>query len=132
MGDMFNGLFRSKVTTVTSGGRGKTVVNVNGTRVEVDGDANVEVRNGKVFVNGKAWEGKSSDGVAEVRVLEGKINVLSIDSGNVTCGDVSGDVRVGNGNVKAGDVKGNVRVDSGIVNCDDVGGNVNGTMVNRS
>ena len=88
----------------------------------------VEVRNGRVLVDGKeapAGEGKDIhievtgdiknlrvDACAEVSV-SGNCGEISVQSGDVKCGDVSGSVSTQSGDIRCGRVAGNVRTMAG-------------------
>lgn len=100
-------------------------INIGG--VQVTGN-NIEIRNGKVIVDGVVIEGVnntngvsiSGGGVLEVRVLEGRVENLKAD-GSITCGNVEGSANAG-GSVRCDDVKGNANA-GGSITCGDVGGN---------
>lgn len=103
-----------------------SVININGKRIEVQGN-NISINNGVVTVDGVTVE-EGLQGVVKV-VWEGPLASLEADT-SVECGDVHGDVRGGN-SVTCKNVQGNVRAGNS-VNCGKVGGNCRaGNSVNH-
>ena len=86
-------------------------VTVNGVTIEVEGK-NVSVRNGTVYVDGQeVYNFHNATGYArkigsQHILWEGEVANLCCN-GNVTCGNVYGDVQA-LGNIRCGDVDGNV------------------------
>lgn len=82
----------------------KTVLVLNNVRYEGE---NIEVLNGKVYVDGNLAEPIDiSSGILEVRVVEGSIEHLDT-VGDVRCGDILGNVST-TGDVECGNVGGSI------------------------
>ena len=92
---------------------------INGKTIKAEGK-NVTIRNDKVYVDGKLVE-EGLSGIVEVK-WEGPMASLTAD-GNVTCGEVLGNVSAG-GSVQCADVDGYVNA-GGSVSCGTVGGSIN-------
>lgn len=67
-------------------------------------------------------------GAASSITVKGSVGTLSSKVGEVTCGDVQGDVTCGVGSVKCDSVQGSVSTEQGDVVCASVGGNVHASM----
>lgn len=122
-------------------------VTINGVSFTVPADANVEVRNGRIFVNGAVWDhGALIGGTHNFEVIGGLVS-LKVDNGYVGVqGDVRGNLnaagdvvvhgKVGRsitagGDVTCGDVEGSIEA-GGNVQCDRPRGNIKaGGSVNR-
>jgi hypothetical protein len=63
-------------------------------------------------------------GAAHAIEVHGSVSSLSTGSGDVKCGDVTGNVSTGSGTVDCGDVHGSVATASGDVDCVRIGGNI--------
>lgn len=101
------------------------------------GNANsVEIRDGKVIIDGKPADVARPDNQVYRIEVEGILNNLTCDR-EVVCGQVNGNIQCGGsvqseniggnidcgGSVQCGDVKGNVNC-GGSVNCGNIGGDV--------
>jgi hypothetical protein len=97
-------------------------------QIEIDGrvfsGTSVEIRGGKVIIDGKEQDG-TLQGVVEVRITEGSPVSIRSDA-SVYCGAVSGDVDA-RMSVECGNVTGNVKAGMS-VECGDIGGDVNAGM----
>lgn len=94
-------------------------ITLNGKTITARDGANVSMRNGKVFIDGKEVEGGLS---GDVHVhWQGPIGDLQVE-GPLTCGDINGDVDV-TGPITCRNIMGSVDA-VGPVNCGDVTGNV--------
>lgn len=103
------------------------VVTINGKKFEVPKGKSISVRNQRIYVDGKLWEGSSEE---DSQYLESPLEIewegdlASIRvTGSVKCGDVHGRVDAGD-SVRCGNVHGSVNAGDG-VECGDVGGSVN-------
>jgi hypothetical protein len=93
-------------------------ITVNGRTIDVQG-SNISVINGVIKVDGKVVE----SGLTGTVKLEWQGDLASLHSdGDVTCGNVSGNVEAG-GSVRCGDVAKNVAA-GGSVQCGTVNGNL--------
>lgn len=89
----------------------------------VEGES-IEVRNGKVYVDGVEVNGKTGKGPIVVKVL-GNLKSLRVDTGNVYInGDIQESVDISSGNLDCRDIGGNVKTGAGNVSCRDVSGSV--------
>lgn len=94
-------------------------VNINGTTYVGN---NITICNGgKVIVNGKEQTMRPLPQIS-VTIEHGSLENLHVENGDVTCGNVGGNVHAG-GAVQAGQVDGNVDA-GGSVKCSNVGGDV--------
>jgi hypothetical protein len=102
----------------------RSSVYINGKQIVVEGEsaASISVINGKVIINGKVVE-ENATGAVELKI-DGPVANITCD-GNVTCGDVGGDVRANS--VDARNVQGNVDAKMSVT-CGNVGGNVRSGM----
>jgi hypothetical protein len=82
----------------------------------------------KVFVDGDLVS--SVEGSSLKIEWEGEVADLTVSAGDVSCGDVRGNVKASAGNVKCGDVGGDVKSSAGNVNCEKVSGSVKATCGN--
>jgi len=98
----------------------KSVIIVNGNRIEVDGDTNISVVGDCIRVGSKTIA-SGLNGIVEVK-WEGPLATLTTDGSVSVSGSVEGDVNAG-GSVNCGDVGGNVDA-GGSINCGKVGGDV--------
>lgn len=94
---------------------------------------NVVIRNSKVWIDGKLQE-EDSDNKNITIVIEGSLDSLSVDvcdsvevkgsckevrtqSGDVTCGNVTGSIQTMSGDVMADDIAGSVTTMTGDIKC---------------
>ena len=100
----------------------------------------ISVINGKVIVDGKEISVKDDAKVINISVqgdvdsidadvcrtieVTGAVNSIKTTSGDVSCGDVAGDVTSTSGDVQAQNIKGSVRTVSGDVTANTIGGPV--------
>ena len=110
---------------------------INGNRISVSGRG-VTVVNGKVIVDGKDVTPDAKEIRIEVHgdvehievdacnkiQVTGSVRELTTSSGDVTCGDVHGDVRTTSGDVRCKEVRGSVETVSGDVDAATIHGNV--------
>ena len=114
------------------------MIKINNTKV-VDDATSIEVKNGKVYIDGKEV---NAEGKEIVIYIEGNLNSVkadvcesitvkgSVDGVKATIGDVAvqgdvrGDVKTLSGDVKCGNVDGDVETMSGDVTCGSAAGNI--------
>lgn len=86
--------------------------------------SNISISGGRVFIDDLEISSNLNTGGANSFVLkiEGDVNIVNVDNGSVTCGNVTKTVRAGS-SVKCGSVGGSVNAGSS-VQCGDVDGNV--------
>jgi hypothetical protein len=126
--------FMAKITISTVSNNSSVIVSVH------DGH-NVTITNGKVIVDGNdvtpqmknisiSVEGSvdtlTVDACNYVKVSN-TVNKLTTTSGDVTCGDVTGNVQSTSGDIECGDVGGDVRSTSGDVTAKTIKGRVSTT-----
>lgn len=97
-------------------------IKVNGESFQIQsgGRNNIQIRNNRVWVDGKDVTGKDIGSACKIE-WEGPLASLIVE-GDVACGDVQGDVDAG-GSVQCKDVGGFVDA-GGSINCGNVKGNV--------
>lgn len=101
-------------------------INMSGNgRVVIDGREfkgnNIQIKDNKVIVDGRTQKGEL---VGDINVtVHGDVELLKNGSGNVNALNV-GELTTGSGDVKCGDVSGNIRTGSGDVICGCVGGSI--------
>ena len=119
-----------------------STVIINGKKYAFNG-SNVNITNGKIYVDGKLFNGEeNTEKVVNITVV-GDVNSIKNECGEVkvtgnVSGDVStmsGDIDIANGvggnvtstsgDIKCGNVAGNVKTVSGDVNCSKVSGSTN-------
>lgn len=100
--------------------------------------SNVNIQGGKVTIDGVVTSGNSTKidikVVGNIDTLEvdecvqlnvqGNVHTLQNGSGDVACGDVTGNVQSGSGDIEAGNIGGNVQTGSGDVDCERIQGSV--------
>lgn len=87
-------------------------VTLSGHRIVVDGqDVTPDSKDIRIEINGNV-ESLTVDVCNEV-VINGSVSDVSVQSGDVACGNVSGSVQTLSGDVHCGSVGGNVRTVSG-------------------
>lgn len=116
-------MFFGKKVTVSSSSSAS--VTING---KTYSGRTVEVRNNKVFVDGKEADAEDSKQITvqvtgdlgslhvdncEHVVVHGQVGSVETMSGNVQCGNVAGDVKTMSGNITCGDVEGGVQTMTG-------------------
>ncbi len=98
----------------------KNMININGKSYEGE---NITITNSKVFINGK--EVGTEDSKQITITVTGNIENLKVDHCEKI--DIMGtikDVQLTSGNINCGNVTGNVKTTSGDVDCSDVGGSI--------
>lgn len=100
----------------------KSVININGTKYEIDGPGDVSIKNGQVFVDGKLLTPPSCEKSVHISI-QGDVRSLKVDHGDVQVeGDVLGNVDCG-GSFTGASVGGSVDC-GGSAQCESVGGDV--------
>lgn len=98
----------------------------------------IVISNGKIIIDGKdvTPEGKTINISIEGDVdnisvdmcnkfeVKGNVNSIVSTSGDIECGDVTGNIECTSGDIECNNVGGNVETTSGDVKCGNVGGNV--------
>jgi hypothetical protein len=108
-------------------------IQINGVTIQASG--NIEVKNGRVYVNGKEVTGDFVQG-KEIKIeVTGNVEKIRVDAGDIKINgnaeyvtSTSGDIRV------SGNVNGNASTVSGDITCNKIGGNattVSGDLVVR-
>lgn len=100
----------------------KSIININGKKYEVEGNGDVSIKNGQVFVDGKPLNTPSAEKQINISI-QGNVQNLQVDQGDVQVeGVVLGNVDCG-GSFKGTSVGGYVDC-GGSAQCTSVGGNV--------
>lgn len=123
--------FMAKITISTVSNNSSVIVSVhdghnvsivNG-RVIIDGnDVTPQMKNISISVEGSV-DTLTVDACNYVKVSN-TVNKLTTTSGDVTCGDVTGDVQTTSGDIECGDVNGQVKTTSGDVTAKTIKGRV--------
>lgn len=103
---------------------------------------NLSISNSKIFIDGKDISKKHDSKNITIEIngdlksldvdycdaitVHGNVHELNSGSGNLNCGNITGDVKVGSGSIKVlnGGISGNVKTGSGDIKCGDVGGSI--------
>lgn len=98
-------------------------ISVSGNKVVIDGkDVTPDSKKINILVEGNLE--KINVDYCEKIVVGGNVKEITTGSGDVECGDVTGNVHASSGDIECGNVGGNVETMSGDVKCENVSGNV--------
>lgn len=98
-------------------------ITINKNKVIVDG-VDVTPDSKQIYINVENDIDKLDVDYCEKINVAGSVNSIRTTSGNVECGDVTGDIQTTSGDVECGDVGGSIQTVSGDVKCEIVHGSV--------
>lgn len=98
-------------------------ITINKNKVIIDG-VDVTPDSKQIYINIENDIDKLDVDCCEKINVAGSVKSLRTTSGNVECGDVTGDIQTTSGDVECGDVGGSIQTTSGDVKCEIVHGSV--------
>ena len=118
-----NGKVMSSITINGNSFEGKSIV-IRNNRVIINGnDVTPDEKVINISVKGDL-DNITSDYCNEI-VITGSVNTVKSTSGDIECGNVTGNIETTSGDIECGNVGGNIKTISGDVKCDEVKGSVN-------